>query len=179
MPNSLDTILAFITAQIGHIAEWRVGLLEWYLYLDKAARRRLIHSRNNLRHTGLDESPSSFSEYDNRNLATCQVLLITQIFIGSHKHFKTRSLGLVQKFSVFQFLPPTGAGFRNLVAIDEIAGESARCTVVEKNQHLGASCLCFRAVRRELQNGLNLFPRHAVFVDQLVNAHILEVFEDY
>jgi hypothetical protein len=33
-------------------------------------------------------------------------------------------------------------------------------------------------MRRELQNGSNLFPRHAIFVNQLVNAHILKIFED-
>jgi hypothetical protein len=32
-------------------------------------------------------------------------------------------------------------------------------------------------MRRELQNSLNLLPRHAKFFHQLVNAHILKVLE--
>ena len=37
--------------------------------------------------------------------------------------------------------------------------------------------LGFGAVRDELQNGLNLFPRHAEFRHEFVHAHVLKVLE--
>ena len=85
--------------------------------------------------------------------------------------------GFIQQFAVFQFFPASGAGFRDGVAIDQIAGKGARCAVIEQNQHLGADGRCPRATRRELQNSLNLVARDAEFLHQFVNAHVLEVLE--
>jgi hypothetical protein len=87
----------------------------------------------------------------------------------------TIPVGLRKQFAVFQFFPATGAGFRNGVVVDQITGKSARRAIIEQNKHLRPWGWRFRAMRRECQNGLNLFARHAEFFHQLVNAHILKV----
>jgi len=99
------------------------SLLKRNLHLGKAARRRPVHCRNNLRHIGMDECPTALSEYDNRNLAARKVLLITEILVGRHQHFKPRGLSPVQKFPVSQFFPPPRPRFRDRVAIDQMAGK--------------------------------------------------------
>jgi len=63
------------------------------------------------------------------------------------------------------------------MVIDQIAGKSARRAIVEQNKHLWPGGGRFRAVCRECQNGLNLFARHAEFLHELVNTHILKVFK--
>ena len=57
------------------------------------------------------------------------------------KFINFRGLGLQP-----QFLPTTGAGFRDRVVRNQIAGQRARRAVIEQNQHYergaGASALC-------------------------------------
>jgi hypothetical protein len=127
-----------------------MALLERNLHLGEAARCRRVYCRNDLGNAGLDKCPASLSEHDDRNLAACKVLLIAEILVRRHQHFKACGFGLVQEVAIVQFFPPSGAGFRHRVVVDQIAGECARGAVVEKNQHLWARSRCFCAVRREL-----------------------------
>jgi len=146
-------------------------------HLGKAARRRCVHRRNHLRHVRLDECPAALPEHDNGNLAARQILLIAEVLVGRHEHVKACGFSLVKQFSIRQFISSTGARFRHRVVVDQIAGKSARGTVVKENQHLLARNVCLRAVRSELQNCFNLLPSDAEFVHELVNAHILKVLE--
>jgi hypothetical protein len=61
--------------------------------------------------------------------------LIAKVFIRGYQHFKASRFSLLQELSVFQFFPSAGAGFRNRVMVDQIAGESSRGAVVKEDQY--------------------------------------------
>lgn len=110
--------------------------LFWHLYFGIPAGRGGIDCRNNLRHIRLDDAPSSFTQDDDRDLASGKVLLKAKIAVRRHQHLKTCGLGHPQKFSIFQFFPSSRAGFRHGVAINQVTGKGARCAVVKQNEHL-------------------------------------------
>ena len=103
--------------------------------LGKAARSGRLHRCDNLRNMGFDETLPPLTQYDNRNLAACKILLIAEIFVRRNQHFESCGLGFIQQFAVFQLFPSTGTGFRDHVAINQKAGESSRRAIVEQNQY--------------------------------------------
>jgi hypothetical protein len=80
-----------------------------------------------------DETPPSQAQHDNRNLATLQILLVDKISVRRNEHLEPCGLGLSQQIAVFQFFPSTGAGRRDRVAIDQIAGKRSRRSVIQQN----------------------------------------------
>jgi hypothetical protein len=124
---------------------------------------------------GLDERPSALSENNNGDSATCQILLIAEIFVGGHEDIEPCGLRLVQEITITQFLPAAGAGFGYGVVADEVASQSARCSVIEQNEHLTTGDIWFSALRDELKNRLDLFAGHAELIDKFIDVHVLEI----
>jgi hypothetical protein len=125
-----------------------------------------------------DKRPSTLTENDDGDFAVCLVLLIAEILIGSDENIEARGLRLIQEISVTQLLPSSGAGLGYGVVLDQISGKSSRRSVVEEHEHLCVGDRWIGAMGRELQNRLNLFASDAKLVYQLIDAHILKIFED-
>jgi hypothetical protein len=64
-------------------------------------------------------------------------LLVAEIFVCRHQNLEPWALGIAGRFAILQFFPPTGAGLRDGVMIDQITSKSAR----------GASNIYFRTLR--------------------------------
>jgi hypothetical protein len=103
-----------------------------------AARHGNGHGGNDLGHMGLNQAPPALTQNHNRDFSDQEILLIAQIFVRRHQHVKTSKPAASAALSsspFFQFVPATGAGFRNGVVVDQVAGKGARGTVIKKNQH--------------------------------------------
>ncbi len=93
------------------------------------ARCRCVHSCNDLRHirAWISVQRPCSRTHRTRNCAFASVKR-AELLVGGDEHFKAGGFCLVQEVAVFQFFfPPTGAGFRHRVAVNQVAGESAEC----------------------------------------------------
>jgi hypothetical protein len=72
-----------------------------------AAGCGVIDGGHDLRHVRFHQTPASFSQNYNRNLAALQVLLVRKVPVGRDQHLKPCGLGLRQQLSVFEFFPST------------------------------------------------------------------------
>src|ERR1700674_3790860 len=90
------------------------------LYLGITARRRSVDCGDNLRDMPLDYAPSPVANDNKSDLAPCQVLLVTEIAVRSHQHFKACGFGNGEEFAVVQFFPSARADLGNGVVIDQV-----------------------------------------------------------
>ena len=80
-------------------------ILKRHFHLEVAARnRRINRGRYAVR----------MLEYNNRQFAPREVLLVLNVFVRSHQQLKVGGLGCRNQISVFQILPPSGANWRLL-----------------------------------------------------------------
>jgi len=98
-----------------------------------AARHGNGHGGNDLGHMGLNQAPPALTQNHNRDFSAQEILLIAQIFVRGHQHIEAGGLGGIEQRTVFQFVPPTSAGFGDGVMVDQIAGEGARRAIIKKN----------------------------------------------
>lgn len=100
-------------------------------------------------------------------------MLVGEILVGGDEYFKACCFRRTQKIAISQLVPSAGASLGYGVAVDQIASQRARCSVVEEDKHLGTVRDRFGAVRGEFENCLYLLPGDAEFFDDFINAHIL------
>jgi hypothetical protein len=78
------------------------GSVDRNLNLSKAAGRRSSDSRGNLRQPTLDQPPSRLAEYHDCEPAPRQILLISDVAIGSEEHIESGSFRGIEKLNVSQ-----------------------------------------------------------------------------
>src|SRR5215471_12158611 len=80
-------------------------LVKGYLNLCITAGAGRVNCRNYLCNVPLDDAPTALTQDHESNFAAGEVLLIPEIAVGSHHHFKPGSFSGSEKFTIGQFFP--------------------------------------------------------------------------
>ena len=90
-----------------------------------------MYRGHNLSHMASDEAPLALAQHYYRNLPASKILLIAKILVRRNQHFEPGGLGFIEEIAVFQFLPSTGAGLRDHMALNQETREGARRPIVK------------------------------------------------
>jgi hypothetical protein len=74
------------------------------------------------------------AQHNDRNGTNREVLLVSDIFVGSEKHLKPSLFGGLQQFAVLEFVPPSLGGCLDHMSLEEWANRDGS-SLVEENKH--------------------------------------------
>lgn len=103
--------------------------------LDITAWRGGINGLCHAFNLAFDARPTGCGQHNDCDLATREVLLISEILVGRNQNGKAAFFGLLQQVAVFQIVPTKLEGCRDLMGC-EVLAKRDWSPLVEKNAHL-------------------------------------------